>query len=704
MSTDRASNDARRLMNQVAPAPALGRLLGVLATTYNLQPEFLEADFLPTLLGLTAWDDRSWSSRIALEKRLAELEAAAVLMEAGAYAGRPRSLRVELVPVALARGSSLHAKVTVGVFEEGVRLTVGSANLTEPGYRRNREVAAVLTATADRPGDARLIADAIRGMADLLESRMTAGAKAVRDLALERLKAWEGREGEGLWFAWSGGRPALWQRFLDCWPSKEQVRKISVLSPFWSEEDRDGPIAWFIAALSARGCLAKGAELLLLTEAALDTQSTWKPKLPESFHDFDGRAIGIDASAMAVDRKVAAEEADLGDGFAASRDLHAKAVLMEGEDSALLYAGSANFTRHGWGFLPDPSRANIEAGVVLRKSGDACVSLASILPATVGKAVALSGAATGQIVVLELPKDEPPWPSFLLEVVLAQSQEDDTRLDLVVRTTGKTTGAWKISHMPDGEARGAVLLDVEQATSRETARTVRLTSEDVSRLLREQQVQVHWWEHPAGRPYPVNVVADARIKLPIDPGSGRLEERQLIAYYQGRISFEDLYPDPDEPPGPGPGPGERGMESAVDTSKIQSYLVKEFVEALQGIREDLMEASKSTPQCMRLALLGPVSPVALARQVHEAVGARTRTATAAGFQLVEILACLESAREAANESRFRRDWRALVGAAAAEIERLLERLRQDHPEELGREFRKYAAEVRTLYVSQRGGG
>lgn len=64
------STDDRKLMDRLAPDPALGRLLGILATTYEMQPEFFETDFLPTLLGLGAWDDRSWTSRIALEKHL----------------------------------------------------------------------------------------------------------------------------------------------------------------------------------------------------------------------------------------------------------------------------------------------------------------------------------------------------------------------------------------------------------------------------------------------------------------------------------------------------------------------------------------------------------------------------------------------------------------------------------------------------------
>src|SRR5712691_8201553 len=118
------SSDDRKLMDRMVPDPSLGRLLGIVATTYAMQPEFLETDFLPTLLGLGAWDDRNWSSRIALERHLAGLESASVMMDARPYRGRPRSLHVELLPVPLPGARSLHAKVLVGVFEESVRLVI----------------------------------------------------------------------------------------------------------------------------------------------------------------------------------------------------------------------------------------------------------------------------------------------------------------------------------------------------------------------------------------------------------------------------------------------------------------------------------------------------------------------------------------------------------------------------------------------------
>ena len=76
---------------------------------------------------------------------------------------------------------------------------------------------------------------------------------------------------------------------------------------------------------------------------------------------------------------------------------------------------------------------------------------------------------------------------------------------------------------------------------------------------------------------------EARLLLPVSPGSPPPGEKLLLAYYQGRIAPEEIYPPPPdenntpaEPPIP-----HNASESEVDTSRIQSYQIREFVEALR---------------------------------------------------------------------------------------------------------------------------
>ena len=699
------NTDDRKLMDRLTPEPALGRLLGMVATTYEMQPEFFETDFLPTLLGLGAWDDRNWTSRIALERYLAELEAASVLVDARPYRGRPRSLRVEVQPVYLPAGRILHAKILVNVYEEAIRLVFGSANLTEPGYRRNREVAAAVTATAKRQLESQLVRDALHSMRPLLGRWITPSAEQLLDLADGRLSDWAGETREqGVWFVWGGTAVPLWQQVIDLWPANDRVERMTIVSPFWSEEDHDGPITKLIANLRSRDQIGENLELRLLTEAAPDKQGTYRPKLPESFASFDARSIGVTASAVAVDPRVPPEEVGMTEGFSGTRCLHAKVVLMEGLENSLTFFGSANFTRRGWGFLLNPEQANIEAGLVMRRSGQARSHLQSLIPATTGDPVELAGAAQGRLVPPEPSPEELAWPGFLLDVLLTPSQANPDRLDLVVLVEPQdVAGSWRIEHLPTKDEPSATALVIHDPGNPVAHQvSLSLTQSQLERLLREQEVHVKWWLCEEGRSFPVNVVAEARTTLPISPRSGHPEEQHLIAYYQGRITWEDLFPPPDDGLGSNDPGFEKAEPSGVDTSRIQSYIVREFVEALKGITDDLKASAQSPKACMRLALLGSVSPVALARRVLEAAETGDRTPTASGFQLVEILGCLDRARSFPASPRFENDWTALVEEAAQKVVGMLESLRRRFPGTFSGDFQRYEKAIRQHQKNKTG--
>ena len=686
----------RKLMDRLVPDVKHGPMLGMLATTFQMQADFFETDFLPTLLGLGAWDDRNWTSRIAIEKNLAEMEAAAVLLDARKYIGRPRSLRVEIVPTTGKSGkpfpSKLHAKVTLIVHEKAVRLIVGSANLTEPGHRLNREVVATLVVSADKPGQAHLVREAILGLQELLGHWLSEGSRHVLTLATERLNSWEaGNEPRNTWFVWGGGEIPLWRLFLDRWQNSEQVKKITIVSPFWSEEGEGGPLTSFLQELKSRGILANGAQIRLLAEALADTESSYRPELPASFGTFDPSALAVSAEAWAVNPQAAAEEVGLGEGFSATRKLHAKVLLFEGQETSLAYLGSANFSRHGWGMMSNPALANTEAGLVVRATGLGRDHLRRLIPETTGSAVFLRGNAGQQLAPYQAVSDEPPWPTFLRELTLSPVEPESSKLVLVAKVDAQLIhGSWSLHLLEtaDGQCLEKLSIETEPDSYR-----VPLTEVALNRLLLDQEVLVRWWACESGSAFPINLDLAARQAFPIAPGNGQLGEHSLIAYYQGRVSWEELFPPPTLPPPPPPLPPGDDGRSEVDTSKIQSYQVREFVEALAGIRQDLVQAARSSRQCMRLALLGSVSPVALANRVMDAAG-NGRTPTAAGFQLVEILACLRASQNYVEDDRHRADWNPLADEAIAKVEKLLGGLRAAHSQVLSsRMFTRYETAV-----------
>jgi hypothetical protein len=394
------------------------------------------------------------------------------------------------------------------------------------------------------------------------------------------------------------------------------------------------------------------------------------------FGAIDPAELGVRVTTHAVDPSPADDGAS---EETRPRRLHAKVVLLEGARSALAYVGSANFTRNGLG-CPG-ANANIEAGLILR--GDAETLRRSVLPPTKGPVVDF---------VAELAKDsanEPEEdrkvPTFVRGAWLEPSSTDTKTLRLRLQLdVNRIQGDWSVRIQDTtrvlvaGQAGG----DAEPTTALEPS--------DLEALLRNPVLEVLWWDAAEPAEYPINVVASARHDLPLSPGAGDPSESALLSYYQGRIRFEDMFPLKEERDQAKSTAAElRPQESRVDTSKIQSYQVKSFVEALAGLREDLARAATSTKARMQRAVLGPVSPLALAREIVAQERSGARSAVAAGFELVEILFCLGEAKTTAAESE---DWTKTVDQGTEAVRSLLIEMIQRRPElgQPGTAFARYS--------------
>lgn len=157
------------------------------------------------------------------------------------------------------------------------------------------------------------------------------------------------------------------------------------------------------------------------------------------------------------------------------------------------------------------------------------------------------------------------------------------------------------------------------------------------------------WSSPDGsellqREFPVNVSKDVREALPFPELEELLNERYLLAYYQGKISYEELIAvsrDQIEYAATSQLEKEIGV---VDTEIIQSYQIREFVESLDGIRNNLKMATESAER-MRRAVNGDFSPPTLAKMIYDKVIEGNRTATAAAFQISELLLLVEELKD-----------------------------------------------------------
>jgi hypothetical protein len=698
MSSARENGESRRLLDQLAGARELGTPEGILATTFDLNPTFIELDYLPTVLGISTMDDATQKGRLELEQQLDRTESVALLMEGRRYQGRPRSLRAHLTPASLPSGSVLHAKLSLIVYADAVRLMVASANLTEDGYRHNREVGLSVLANAKRSSEARWIAEALDPMKEVLAPWWGEHATRVLESAQRKLSVWSeqtvGDDDDR--FLWSGPRLPLWSRFLELWPADEPVRELFIVSPFWSDESREGPLSRLLQGFRARGTDVSGARVRLITGAERDREATFRPAFPAGFGEFDFRTLGVNVIAAAASPKVEADDIG-GSEVLRERRLHAKGVLVVGPKTSLAYAGSANFTMPGWGFGSERT-ANIEAGVAFRRRGKARESLRQILPPTCAE-VELDGTAAGLLVVTSDlgAQAEKPFPAFLRSVELRQEAGNAARLELVAELVEQALGGLEMSLSGGDVEPRRVLLSV-QLPSAERSYRVALDAESVRDLIRQRALFVRWEDSGTwlGAEFPLNVSLAAREELPFADPSALPGENELLAFYQGRLAFSDVFPEEPDAPEDGGTRGAAIAGSKVDTSEILSYQMRSFVEALPGVRRELSQstASKAT---IRFAFLGPVSPVALAKEVVKHAD-RGRSATAAAFQLLEILGCVRSVKPAGVlPEALAAAWTTTVGRASGEIEQMYQQLVEKAPVLLeNSSFRQYERAMRSV--------
>jgi hypothetical protein len=340
----------------------------------------------------------------------------------------------------------------------------------------------------------------------------------------------------------------------------------------------------------------------------------------------------------------------------------------------------------GWGFLVNPLTANIEAGLAILRSGKLRDELFSLIPNTVGDPVELHGKSSSFLMTPDQIKEDAPWPLFLTDVRLAPKKENSRELEFIAFIKKRLVkGAWEIYLSKDLNEDSSLIMSYSAADELLSSYGTSISTEELNTLLTKQEVIIRWWECLEGRAFPINVSMDARDELPIAPENLRPSENLLIAYYQGRITYEELFPPEDLDEREEVSISSETELLGVDTSGILSYQIREFVESLDGIRQDLRLAS-SSERGMRLALLGPVSPVELARRIFESVK-EGRSPTAAGFQLVEILTCIREIAMLDGNSK----WEEHRRKAQDEIESLLEELIKSHPNKLGPDttFQKY---------------
>jgi hypothetical protein len=624
------------MMDWMRPLDSDGPLHSVLLSTYGLSlsdPPFFEQDFLPTLLGLGGLRDRGYSSPANVERRLGQIYCGlACDAHALAQGGRP-SLRVDVIPV----GRQLHhAKVVLIHRERLVRLVIASANLTHEGFRRNREAAAVLDFHERSELPPSIIADFAAEWLARLGSAATQDFRRALDEAVTAAQAWKSARtgGPTVRTLWGGGEVPLWRQVVEAWPQGETLWEWQICSPFWpSPGDADTPFEVFRRELDERGANVAAAKLKLFALADAPG-SRGRPCFPFPLVQQLAERGFFPADATICPARLDALDTEVPDGKAEDqRPLHAKWIFLRGERTSLLLLGSANFTRRGLGVLRNPAEANIEVGVLL--SGPAkMLSTDSIVPPIAESGIVNWRDCRSESVATPLTEIEvEPWPEFISGIELEVRWES---LPVVgtLRVRCSAVANFSLAWERDDEL---VLLTLG-TPSVEGICTIELDETQISTLLVRRRVVVRWGEPRRQALFPLNIASHSKSGLPAVLGQDPTEQ-DLLAYFHGRIDEEDLMNLLIER-------GRRkeaGEESPLTPPgrELQNYVVREFLEGLYGM-EDVLRDSTASPRIFEQALLGEFSPVRLANETQRAFAGGRRTATATGFQLVELLRLVEN--------------------------------------------------------------
>lgn len=640
------------------------RLASVIATTYQLQADFIEEDLLPVALGLRLPAARGRSFRLELERALQGVDVTIYLHPDGYQPGFRRSPRIDLVTLPESRLPKLHAKVSLLRFvpeggappdQQVVRMLVGSANLTAPGYRENIEVAIALN---DAPGASAATVTAVRDAATWMRDSISHHTEQARAQHRDMQAVFAARpmspQRDELRFVGlrtPGGLVGALQA-----AGVADIHTLTAVSPFWPSgtDLRDVVESLF------RLCGGVPKQVRLVGPAGRDADGVVHPVMPTHLlHALLATGARVTVAAADPGYSCVADESDESDEYAglgkprsaamASRDLHAKLLLLEGTNRIFLAMGSFNLTRKGLG-LHD--QGNTEAGMIWSLPKRQFPQLSPLLAFAQGWREIENADEAG---VLEpMPQDGESglvWPPFLHAVRATRDaviiegdanswpskvtmQMRDIRARLVQRE--ENFDSWVVTKPESPESLKVVLpLRASWLTSGEFPQV------ETYPALPDLELVMEWAEKRVVLP----VVFDDKYQFPVVERAQREDERALIDWFLG------LRPEGDVD---GDGFGHaidpvmaQAPQEPGDTADILSYLVRDFVHALPGIRGHLAEGI-TTETALRTVLLGARSPAALAEEVLHAwqvprLGVPRKTAVATAFQLVELYQLVQQA-------------------------------------------------------------
>jgi hypothetical protein len=620
-----AEQSHARLLDLWTGEEAFGRPIGCVTTSFTFDAALFEEQCLARFLSIQSNPNETAKSYLfEREEKLSQCFAC-VLVD-GAHAAPDRSLRWHMLPVTLPRGGVLHAKLTLLVWESCIRVLIGSANLTEPAYRRNQEIMTALDFGAQGNPAPELLTECVRFLNRVRRfapgfDRTETGPQAALAgflLNIERrarsLPPAEREDAECALVPLVPGGATVVQRLSALWTGSRPDRAW-VLSPFFDDDQRaSATAAAFADLLTTRGdrwltITAPGATLADGTVQIDAPVALTKSSHPSLQHKFSF-----------VHQRVEIE------GKQEDRPLHAKAVWLERDGRALYMLGSSNFTAAGLGLHP---RHNIELNIAYFIS-DCASRFGKLCAQSWPQETELDGQSQAQFIggLSDSAEslDNPPLP-VAFGLALYCLDERGARLELEIG--GDAPGVFEV-----WSKEGESLFDGAgwaRAGRQKTVVIVWGSKRPPSSL------EVRWQDEEKreyNAPWVVNVADTSALPPPDELASLSLSElieiltsarplhevvlRILKRRENTKTSETHAEVDP---------------HKKVDTSQFLLRRMRRVAQALEGMRERLQQPVASL-EALRWRLSGPIGPVALAKRLA------TEDSEGAAFMIAEVATTL----------------------------------------------------------------
>ncbi len=710
----------RRLTDYYLP-PGEGFVLeSLVATTYQIDFEFVEEELLAAGLGVRSPVSRLKAFRTELERKLQKTEVSVLYAPGGCDRLARLSPRIDAIPIMTGK---LHSKISLLMWvrenreadappDRRLRLIVGSANLTRQGFRNNYEYVAAVEYGGKSTAPRTLLTRAIQ-----LVGQISAGSKTPQ--LSRQLGAFSTRAATLPVGTTSPDDPVAlvvagevvptvrkeWTAVTDQSPDK-----VTIVSPFWvTGENAAAALFDLVHALGD----PPDVELVCRGERSPDGKK-WLPVFEGDIavdlkRRLRGR-LGLRAALPDADlQRPTSATAEIGDeseeaelatrlrppqnASEVQRALHGKMILLDGRKGSVLYIGSSNCTRRGLG-LGGPM--NSEAGFVYRLTSRQRKQLGGLLQFAGDPVEVLAG--TPPETVPPPPHETVLVPTFLGEVVASGADvmirfREPIPHDLVmlmpIPTKAGDNGYWLLYRAESHGEPTASSVAVNLTTCTRCGEQLEpLAAEPTPQTVFPHVfVEVRWGGNSATFP----VRFDDKAQLPLLLVGRKPSEGELIDYFL-------FGKEPDDGDGgggpPGSEPGSERPDSPIDTRRILAYFMRRFVQAIPGIEAEVRRAAYSRV-ALEAALRGPTSPLELAEHVSASLtrppagDEPQKTAMAVGFQLTEIIAALVRCQSAVADP----DLQECFNPVVARCRELLTTLVSQQADLQAGAFPKYTAQI-----------